>query len=51
VVDRIGSGDAFLGGFIHALRNTNDPQRIIDIATGAGYQKLFVEGDFGNGKF
>jgi 2-dehydro-3-deoxygluconokinase len=51
VVDRIGSGDAFMGGFIHALRNTNDPQRIIDIATGAGYQKLFVEGDFGNGKF
>ena len=50
VVDRIGSGDAFMGGFIHALRSTDNPQRIIDIATGAGYQKLFVEGDFGNGK-
>lgn len=51
VIDRIGSGDAFMAGFIHALRNTDDPQKIIDTATGAGYQKLFVEGDFGNGKF
>lgn len=51
VVDRIGSGDAFMGGFIHALRSTDDPQRIVDIATGAGYEKLFVEGDFGNGKY
>lgn len=51
VVDRIGSGDAFMAGFIHALRQTTDPQEIIDIATGAGYEKLFVEGDFGNGKY
>ena len=51
VVDRIGSGDAFMGGFIHALKNNKSPQEIIDIATGAGYQKLFVEGDFGNGKY
>lgn len=51
VIDRIGSGDAFMGGFIHALRTTDNPQQIIDIATGAGYQKLFVEGDFGNGKY
>ncbi|WP_238387204.1 sugar kinase [Sphingobacterium olei] len=51
VIDRIGSGDAFMAGFIHALKNTTDPREIIEIATGAGYQKLFVEGDFGNGKF
>lgn len=51
VVDRIGSGDAFMAGLIHALRHTDDPERIINIATGAGYQKLFVEGDFGNGKY
>lgn len=51
IIDRIGSGDAFMAGLIHALRQTKEPQRIIDIATGAGYQKLFVEGDFGNGKF
>ncbi|WP_231389899.1 sugar kinase [Sphingobacterium pedocola] len=51
VIDRIGSGDAFMAGFIHALKNTTDAREIIEIATGAGYQKLFVEGDFGNGKF
>lgn len=51
VVDRIGSGDAFMAGLIHALRHTDDPERIIRVATGAGYQKLFVEGDFGNGKY
>ncbi len=51
VVDRIGSGDAFMGGLIHALKNNKPPQEVIDIATGAGYQKLFVSGDFGNGKY
>lgn len=51
VVDRIGSGDAFMAGLIYSLRNGENPQQIIDIATGAGYHKLFVEGDFGNGKY
>ena len=50
VVDRIGSGDAFMAGLIHALRQGMPAQETIDFATGAGYQKLFVEGDFGNGK-
>lgn len=51
VVDRIGSGDAFMAGFIHGLIHHKAPQDIIDIATGAGYHKLFVKGDFGNGKY
>ncbi|QBQ40129.1 sugar kinase [Sphingobacterium psychroaquaticum] len=50
VIDRIGSGDAFMAGFIHALRHEMTPQQIVDTATGAGFQKLFVKGDFGNGK-
>lgn len=50
VIDRIGSGDAFMGGYIHALINNMSPQEIIDTATGAGYHKLFVKGDFGDGK-
>ena len=50
LVDRIGSGDAFMAGFIHALVRNLSPQEIIDTATGAGFQKLFVRGDFGNGK-
>ena len=51
VIDRIGSGDAFMAGYIHALVNGKTAQEIIDIATGAGYQKLFVKGDFGNGSY
>ncbi|WP_214226587.1 sugar kinase [Pedobacter sp. B4-66] len=51
VVDRIGSGDAFMAGLIYALINNNDGQEIINKATKSGYQKLFVKGDFGDGTF
>lgn len=51
IIDRIGSGDAFMAGLIYALRSNNTPQEIINLATAAGYQKLFIEGDFGQGKF
>lgn len=50
VIDRIGSGDAFMGGLIYALIQEFSDQQIIDTATAAGFEKLFVEGDFGNGK-
>ncbi|WP_028296080.1 sugar kinase [Olivibacter sitiensis] len=50
VVDRIGSGDAFMGGLIYALVNQMEPQRVIEVATSAGFNKLFVVGDFGDGK-
>ena len=50
VIDRIGSGDAFMAGLIYALLNDLTPQEIIETATSAGFEKLFVEGDFGNGK-
>jgi len=46
VVDRIGSGDAFMAGLIHALVHEKNPQETIDTATAAGFQKLFVRGDF-----
>ena len=51
VLDRIGSGDAFMAGLIHGLITEMGDQQIIDHATGAGFQKLFVKGDFGNGAF
>ena len=51
IIDRIGSGDAFMAGLIHAIRSSDNPQEIINLATAAGYQKLFIEGDFGQGKF
>jgi len=49
VVDRIGSGDAFMAGLIYALVTGEPGQALIETATGAGFQKLFVRGDFGNG--
>ncbi len=49
VVDRIGSGDAFMAGLIYALATGKSGQGVIDVATAAGFKKLFVKGDFGNG--
>jgi len=51
VVDRIGSGDAFMAGLIYALTENKGGQETIDMATSAGFKKLFVKGDFGDGKF
>lgn len=49
VLDRIGSGDAFMAGLIYGLSTTKDGQEIINKATASGYKKLFVKGDFGDG--
>lgn len=49
VQDRIGSGDAFMAGLIYALAGEKEPQQVVETATGAGFQKLFAKGDFGNG--
>lgn len=46
VVDRIGSGDAFMAGLIYGIYNNLQPQQIIDAATKTGFEKLFVAGDF-----
>ena len=46
LIDRIGSGDAFMGGLIAAVVNEYDGQQIIDFATEIGFKKLFVKGDF-----
>lgn len=51
LIDRIGSGDAFMAGLIYAIQKERSGQDIVNIATKAGFEKLFVEGDFGNGKF
>lgn len=51
VIDRIGSGDAFMGGLIHALTTGKENQAVIDLATSAGFKKLFVKGDLGDGSY
>lgn len=46
VVDRVGSGDSFMAGLIHALLNGMDAQQTISFAAAAAYSKLFLKGDF-----
>jgi len=46
VIDRIGSGDAFMGGLICGIYNNYEPQHIVDTATFSGFKKLFIKGDF-----
>jgi len=49
VIDRIGSGDAFMAGLIYGILTSTDGNEVIKKATSSGYQKLFVKGDFSNG--
>lgn len=46
LVDRIGSGDAFMAGLIAGIIKKYSTQELIDFATEIGYKKLFVKGDF-----
>lgn len=46
VVDRVGSGDAFMGGLIYSLmKNPGDEQKTIDFATAACCLKHTIAGD------
>jgi 2-dehydro-3-deoxygluconokinase len=47
IVDRVGAGDAFMGGLIYGLRNhKNNPQRALNFATAAACLKHSIMGDF-----
>jgi len=46
VVDRIGSGDAFVAGLLHALSRDFNDQRAVDFALAAAAWKHSVPGDF-----
>ncbi|WP_109694031.1 sugar kinase [Chitinophaga deserti] len=46
VVDRVGSGDSFMAGLIHANLHGFTPQDTIGYAAAAAYTKLFRMGDF-----
>ncbi len=48
VIDRIGSGDAFMGGLIFGIKQNYTPQQIVNKATQVAFDKLFVAGDFIN---
>ena len=47
VVDRVGSGDAFMGALIYALiTDKKNPQRALDLAVAACCLKHTIDGDF-----
>ena len=46
IVDRVGGGDSFGGGLIHALVNGYEPQRAIEFAVAASCLKHSIEGDY-----
>lgn len=45
IVDKIGSGDCFMGGLIYGNVNGLSPQETIDFAAAAAFDKLFIQGD------
>lgn len=46
MIDRIGGGDAFLGGFIYGTLTYGDDQKALNFATAASALKHSIEGDF-----
>jgi 2-dehydro-3-deoxygluconokinase len=45
IVDKVGSGDCFMGGLIYGLYNQHSPQDIIDFAAAAAVGKMKEKGD------
>jgi len=48
VIDKVGSGDCYMAGLIYGFYNQQAPQDIVDFATAAAFQKLFIKGDATN---
>jgi len=45
VTDKVGSGDCFMAGLIYGFYNKLVPQQILEFATAAAFEKLFIKGD------
>ena len=46
IVDRVGGGDSFAAGLIHALGKKQSPQDAIEFAAAASCLKHSISGDF-----
>lgn len=46
IVDRVGGGDSFSGGLIHAMLKWNDPKKALEFAVAASALKHTIPGDF-----
>ena len=45
IIDRVGTGDCFMAGLIYGMLCEQSSEEIIQFATAAAYQKLFIMGD------
>lgn len=45
IIDKVGSGDCFMGGLIYGIYKNNSAQDIIDYAAAAAFSKLKIKGD------
>lgn len=45
IIDKVGSGDCFMAGLIDGIYDEKMPQQVIDFATAAAFNKLFIKGD------
>ena len=48
IINKVGSGDCFMAGLIYGFYNNFDPQQIVEFATAAAFEKLFIESDTTN---
>lgn len=45
ITDKVGSGDCFMAGLIYGNYHHEQPQQILNYATAAAFQKIFITGD------
>jgi len=45
VIDKVGSGDCFMAGLIYGFYNRHGVNEILEFATAAAFEKLFIKGD------
>lgn len=45
ILDKVGSGDCFMAGLIRGIYRGQSPERMLEFATAAAFQKLFIPSD------
>ena len=45
IINKVGSGDCFMAGLIYGFYKGHDPEEILQFATLAAFNKLFIDGD------
>jgi 2-dehydro-3-deoxygluconokinase len=44
-IDKVGTGDCFMAGLIYGILHKQEPQRTVEFAARAAFQKIFIKGD------